>query len=426
MVSVLLTEQLQRVKGVLTTWKEVDGRVSQLCTSLSAQKERASTGDACSPTVKITAGLVGFLSGNFSDKTWKDEYLGVNATVTKERAVQAENGVKFTGSGAGAEWPVGKQGENQLYHFANYNFTLVATVSIEKMPEGNTPISLVGVKMKGAGNSVLLGLSYGSGKKWQVLCCDGKTEELERNWGTDKTYQVAIVLRNGTQGSVYVDGQRVGNEECALGNGESKEISHFYIGGDGGSAENKEGVSVTVTNVLLYNRPLDDTEIAAFNPNKAPIEVQVDRSIEGDAIQPSGGGRPEEQRQSLEGSRADGVSAPTVSSAKTSSGGEGSATQLVSEKSSDGSKNVGGASSPGSDAAVETGDRSTVQGDGSSPTLVGTPATADAYAPNAEAMGHDGTAVNPGASASSGADGETAEGTDGQEKEEEIHAQNGD
>ncbi|PWV08409.1 putative trans-sialidase, Group V [Trypanosoma cruzi] len=428
MVSVLLTEQLQCVKDVLTIWKEVDKRVSQLCTSLIDEKERASTDDVCS-AVKITAGLVGFLSGNFSDKTWKDEYLGVNATVNnKEGAVQVENGVKFTGRGAGAEWPVGKQGENQLYHFANYNFTLVATVSIDKKPEGDTPIPLMGVRAGSNGdeNNVLLGLSYDSEKKWQVLCCDGKTEELSSTLGTDKTYQVAIMLRNGTQGSVYVDGQRVGNEECELGNGESKEISHFYIGGDGVNAANKEDVSVTVTNVLLYNRPLDDTEIAAFNPNKAPIEVQMDGSIEGNAIETSpGGGRPEEQRQSLEGSRADGVSAPTVSSARTSSGGEGSATQLVKEKSSDGSKNVGGASSPGSDAAVETGDRSTVQGDGSSETLVGTLATADAYAPNAEAMGHDGTAVNPGASASSGADGETAGGTNGQEKEE-IHAQNGD
>ncbi|KAF5223650.1 hypothetical protein ECC02_003383 [Trypanosoma cruzi] len=425
MVSVPLTEQLQRVKGVLTTWKEVDGRVSQLCTSLIAEKDR-STDNVCSAD-KITAGLVGFLSGNLSGNTWRDEYLGVNATLTKEGAEQAENGVKFTGRGAGAEWPVGRQGENQLYHFANYNFTLVATVSIHKMPEEGT-IPLVGVRAGSNGdeNNVLLGLSYDSEKKWQVLCGDGKTEELERNWGTDKTYQVAIVLQNGTQGSVYVDGQRVGgNGECALGNGESKGISHFYIGGDGVNADKKEGVSVTVTNVLLYNRPLDDTEIGAFNPNKANIPVQMDGSIEGNAIQPSGGGRPEEQRQSLGSSGADGVSAPTVSNAKTSSGGEGSATQLVTEESSDGSKNVGGASSPGSEAAVETGDRSTVQGDGSSQTLVGTPATADAYAPNAEAMGHDGTAVNPGASVSSGADGETAEGTDGQEKEE-IHAQNGD
>ncbi|RNC39928.1 putative trans-sialidase [Trypanosoma cruzi] len=59
MVSVLLTEKLKRVKEVLTTWKEVDGRVSNLCTSLSAEKD-PSTGDVCGPTVKITAGLVGF------------------------------------------------------------------------------------------------------------------------------------------------------------------------------------------------------------------------------------------------------------------------------------------------------------------------------------------------------------------------------
>ncbi|KAF5216240.1 hypothetical protein ECC02_010997 [Trypanosoma cruzi] len=431
MVSVLLTEQLQRVKDVLTTWKEVDKSVSQLCTSLIAQKERASTGDVCS-AVKVTAGLVGFLSGNFSDKTWRDEYLGVNATVNNEggaasTVTSTENGVKFTGSGVWVEWPVGKQGENQLYHFANYNFTLVATVFIDGVPKSGS-VSLMGVKVNGDENNLLMGLSYDSGKKWHVLCCDGKTEELERNWGTDKTYQVAIMLQNGTQGSVYVDGQRVGgNEECALGNGGSKEISHFYIGGDGGSAENKEGVSVTVTNVLLYNRPLDDTEIAAFNPNKANIPSPVNAPSQGTAIETSGGGQgKEEQRQSLGSSGAGVVPAPTVSSARTSSGGEGSATQLVTEESSDGSKNVGGASSPGSDAAVETGDRSTVQGDGSSETPVGTPATADAYAPNAEAMGHDGTAVNPGASASSGADGETAGGTNGQEKEEEIHAQNGD
>ncbi|KAF5214839.1 hypothetical protein ECC02_012517 [Trypanosoma cruzi] len=428
MVSVLLTEQLKRVKGVLTIWKEVDKSVSQLCTSLIAEKDR-STDNACGP-VKITAGLVGFLSGKFSDKTWRDEYLGVNATVNNNEGAEAsavtstEKGVTF--QGAWAEWPVGKQGENQLYHFANYNFTLVATVSIHNVPEGNTPIPLMGVKMNGDENNVLLGLSYDSGKKWHVLCGDKTTTKLSSTWETGTPQHVVILLKNGTQGSVYVDGQRVcGNGECALGNGESKEISHFYIGGDGVNAENKEGVSVTVTNVLLYNRPLDDTEIAAFNPNKANIPVQMDRSIEGNVIQPSGGGRPEEQRQLLESSGADGVSASTVSSARTSSGGEGSATQLVSEESSDGSKNVGGASSPGSDAAVETGDRSTVQGDGSSPTLVGTPATADAYAPNAEAMGHDGTAVNPGASVSSGADGETAEGTNGQEKEE-IHAQNGD
>ncbi|KAF8278202.1 putative trans-sialidase, Group V [Trypanosoma cruzi] len=359
MVSVLLTEQLKRVKEVLTTWKEVDERVSNLCTSLIAQRGRASTGDVCS-AAKITDGLVGFLSGNLSDDTWRDEYLGVNATVNNKQGGAAptvastDKGVTF--QGAWAEWPVGKQGENQLYHFANYNFTLVATVSIHGVPKEGTTIPLMGVRAGSNGNeekTKLMELSYDSGKKWQALCGDGTPKELSSGWEKETQYQVAIVLQNGTQGSVYVDGQRVGNGECALENKGSKEISHFYIGGDGKNADNKD-VSVTVTNVLLYNRPLDEAEIAAFNPNKASTSPTVDGSVEGDAIQPSGGGIPEEQGQSLGSSGVNGVSASTVSSAKTSSGGEVSATQLVSEKSSDGSKNVGGASSPDGDTTVGT------------------------------------------------------------------------
>ncbi|KAF8306563.1 putative trans-sialidase, Group V, partial [Trypanosoma cruzi] len=92
MVSVRLTEQLQRVKDVLTTWREVDERVSNLCPSENTKKD-APTENACA-TDKITDGLVGFLSGNFSDGTWKDEYLGVNATVNKkEGSASTDNGV---------------------------------------------------------------------------------------------------------------------------------------------------------------------------------------------------------------------------------------------------------------------------------------------------------------------------------------------
>ncbi|ESS61872.1 trans-sialidase [Trypanosoma cruzi Dm28c] len=281
MVSVRLTEQLKRVKDVLTTWKEVDERVSKLCLFSSATVSK-STGTACS-TDKITAGLVGFLSGNFSDNTWKDEYLGVNATVTNKDgtatvATENSDGVKFTGRGAWAEWPVGKQGENQLYHFANYNFTLVATVSIDKVPkEGSIP--LIGVKMDDDENTVPLGLSYNKEKKWILLCSGKTTTEHSSNWEPQTQYQVAIVLQNGTQGSAYVDGEHVGNVQCELENTDSKGISHFYIGGDGGSAENTaghEGVSVTVTNVLLYNRPLTSEEIDALNPNKVTISSPED------------------------------------------------------------------------------------------------------------------------------------------------------
>ncbi|EKF31139.1 trans-sialidase, putative, partial [Trypanosoma cruzi marinkellei] len=173
MVSVRLTEHLKRVKEVLKTWEKVDKRVSQLCSSLLAQKV-TSPENVCR-TVKLTDGLVGFLSGNFSENTWKDEYLGVNATVhNKERAQKADNGVKFTGRGAGAEWPVGKQGENQLYHFANYNFTLVATVSIDGVPTQEGSIPLMGVRAGSEGGTKLMELSHNKENKWHLVCGNGK------------------------------------------------------------------------------------------------------------------------------------------------------------------------------------------------------------------------------------------------------------
>ncbi|EKG08188.1 trans-sialidase, putative, partial [Trypanosoma cruzi] len=100
----------------------------------------------------------------------------------------------------------------------------------------------MGVRAGSDRGTKLMELSYGSGKRWQALCSDGTTAELSSTWDQDKTYQVAIVLQNGKQGSVYVDGQRVGESvPCKLENAESKGISYFYIGGDGGNAENTAG-----------------------------------------------------------------------------------------------------------------------------------------------------------------------------------------
>ncbi|EKF99549.1 trans-sialidase, putative, partial [Trypanosoma cruzi] len=200
----------------------------------------------------------------------------------KAAAEKKDNGVTFKGRGAWAEWPVGKQGENQLYHFANYNFTLVATVSIHGEPKGDTPIPLMGVRADSDGGTKLMELSYGSGNKWRLLCSDGTTTKLKSTWEPQTQYQVAIVLQNGKQGSVYVDGQRVCESvQSNFENAESKGISHFYIGGDGGNAENTAGdedVSVTVRNVLLYNRPMKFTGGSAeleediASPSKASVE----------------------------------------------------------------------------------------------------------------------------------------------------------
>ncbi|KAF5217717.1 hypothetical protein ECC02_009411, partial [Trypanosoma cruzi] len=340
--SVLLTEQLQRVKDVLATWKKVDDLVSKLCTTSSAEKD-ASPENACSPTVKITDGLVGFLSDNFSDNTWRDEYLGVNATVKKKDgatedagetgATKTSDGVIF--QGAWAEWPVGKQGENQLYHFANYNFTLVATVSIDGVPqEGDTHIPLMGVKMDDSGKSVLLGLSYNSGGKWELSCGEETPKELSSTWEKDTTHQVVILLRNGTQGSVYVDGERVsGNEACELENKDSRAVSHFYIGGgerSAGGAGRQEEVSVTVRNVLLYNRPLSIAEIGALNPNKALIPPVVSDNAQGTQSQFSPAGQPPSGPKLLnenEGTGGGSTSTSAPSTVTTSLGKEQSAIQ---------------------------------------------------------------------------------------------------
>ncbi|PBJ71886.1 trans-sialidase [Trypanosoma cruzi cruzi] len=302
MVSVLLTAQLERVKEVLKTWNEVDKRVSQLCPSENA-KEDASTDTACG-AVEITDGLVGFLSGKFSDGTWRDEYLGVNARVKGDAAAATGpvDGVTFTGRGAWAEWPVGSQEGNQLYHFANYNFTLVATVSIHGLPkDGDNSIPLMGAKVNdGDKNTVLVGLSYNREKRWELLHSGEKTSEHSGTWEQGTTYQVTIVLQNGTQGSVYVDGQRVCESvQSNLENTKSKRISHFFIGGDGGNAENTgggEGASVTVTNVLLYNRPLSSEEIAGLAKNKINIPTPVAARTSSPAVS-----RPKRSSESLAG-----------------------------------------------------------------------------------------------------------------------------
>ncbi|PBJ77906.1 trans-sialidase [Trypanosoma cruzi cruzi] len=442
MVSVLLTEQLQRVKEVLETWKEVDDIVSKLCPSGSSEKS------ACSPTVEITDGLVGFLSGKFSENTWRDEYLGVNATVKKKDgetgAEQTSDGVKFTG--AWAEWPVGSQGENQLYHFANYKFTLVATVSIDGVPKENNPIPLMGVMMSGDGKTTkLMELSYDKEKKWQLLCGGKTTKELSSTWEKEKTQHVVLLIRNGSQGSAYVDGRRVGgNEACDLKNTEDKKISHFYIGGDGENAANKEsreGVSVTVTNVLLYNRPLDDAEITAINTNKRFIQRLTHlKNVARDTLSPDVDTQPtlaavpestRHEQQPLkpeplkgeEGAGSGGASNSAKTTVTTHSVGSQSAEQLPSGGSHDGNESVSADSSSDGNPAVGTVGGGTTQGNESPQIPAGNPDTADANTPTAEGEGQDEPTANPEEDASSGENGEPTEGTDGQE--EEVHPQDG-
>ncbi|EKG00326.1 trans-sialidase, putative, partial [Trypanosoma cruzi] len=244
--------------------------------------------------------------------------------------------------------------------------------------EGSIP--LIGAKLDDNGKTVLLGLSYNNEKKRAVLCSGGKTREHSSTWEPDTAHQVAIVLQNGTQGSAYVDGEHVGNVQCELETTDSKEISHFYIGGDRGSAEGQEGqegVSVTVTNVLLYNHPLTSEEIGALNPNKAPIPplvkepstpspvasasiippitpVTKNAQMAGTSSTPAGTHLTErEQPMGSSGADTGGASTSAVSAVSTPSAEKDSVKQVASGKSSDGAQTVDGGSTADGEPTME-------------------------------------------------------------------------
>ncbi|EKG00894.1 trans-sialidase, putative [Trypanosoma cruzi] len=285
---------------------------------------------------------------------------------------------------------------------------------------------------EGDDKTVLLGLSYDNKeKKWTLLCGGGKViKELSGAWETqtDTTqYQVAIVLQNGTQGSAYVDGVRVGDVQCQLEGKEDKKISHFYIGGDGSNTEGQGGVSVTVRNVLLYNRPLSSEEITALNAIKPPITPPKE-TREQEIVLASPGGTPQAGQDPLNGGEGvGGDSVPKAASIATTSIPVGQTVQqLASETPPDGNADEDGAFSSSGNPTVGEGNADTIQGDGRhTPSVGDTTAAADTSVLAAKGKGHDGPALTTEVTVSSGADGETTGGTDAQE-EEGIHPQDRD
>ncbi|RNC33252.1 trans-sialidase [Trypanosoma cruzi] len=231
----------------------------------------------------------------------------------------------------------------------------------------------MGARWGGQGENKVFGLSYDSENKRIVFCGGGQNKELSSNWEPEKTHQLAIVLQSGTQGSAYVDGKSVGgNEQFDLKDIErSRGISHFYIGGDTGSTEGQEGFSVTVTNVLLYNRPLDDDEIAGLAKNKitnpkregpkasatSPLSPEVSGSdVQGTVPLSNSARQPPSEQGQPKGSiatGAGGASTPATSTAAASSGQE-PVNQLTSGTSPSGNKNADGTPSPDTDPTVVT------------------------------------------------------------------------
>ncbi|PWV14140.1 putative trans-sialidase, Group II [Trypanosoma cruzi] len=251
-----LTKELNTIRSVLSTWAQLDASFSKSSTP--------------------TAGLVAVLSNTASDGTWVDDYRCVNASVTK--AAKVHNGFKFTGPGSMATWPVNSREDNSHYGFVNHDFTLVATVVIHQVPKEITP--LLGASLGDGPGKKIIGLSYGMDKTWETVF-DGTTTAQINTWEPGREYEVALVIQGGNKGSVYVDGELVGSSE-AIPTLETRgaEITHFYFGGDEGDSDS----NVTVTNVFLYNHPLNPTEMRAIK-GRAPVstrgpETQVEDGTE--------------------------------------------------------------------------------------------------------------------------------------------------
>ncbi|RNC40310.1 sialidase-like protein [Trypanosoma cruzi] len=265
LVAVRLTEQLERVKEVVKTWKDLDSAL-QCCSSSSSGTVDVRKKGMCNGPVP-TNRLVGFLSGNSTVTEWRDEYLGVNAKVRNGKR-SVSNGLTFQGSWA--EWPVGDMGQTVPYYFTNNEFALVATVSIHEVPkEDSSPVPLIGVRMNDTSSTVLFGLSYTHEKKWLAIPGKSAASQFVDGWEPNRTYQVLLQM-DYDYWTIVVDKEEIDHKSYDKNLFNSHRISHFYIGGDSKHQSATDG-HVTVTNVMLYNERLLDHKLDELHASKVNI-----------------------------------------------------------------------------------------------------------------------------------------------------------
>ncbi|RNE97083.1 trans-sialidase-like protein [Trypanosoma cruzi] len=251
-----LTEELKKIESVLSTWSRKDVFFSSFSIP--------------------TAGLVGVLSDASSDDTWIDEYLCLNATV--RNATKVKDGLQLTEPDSGVMWPVNTRGDEVRHISLSHNFTLVASVTIEEAPSEDSP--LLTAESFDAGPEYIMRLSYTADNKWETMF-KGETTKRGGTWVPKKEYQVALMLQ-GKKASVYIDGESLGEEEALSTDERPLDVAGFCFGacdsGDDGADDDEEEEPspkeigkkprVTVTNVFLYNRPLNPTEMTAIKDRK--------------------------------------------------------------------------------------------------------------------------------------------------------------
>ncbi|PWU83739.1 putative trans-sialidase, Group II [Trypanosoma cruzi] len=266
-----LTEELKEIESVLSTWAQKDVFFSGLSI----------------PTAGLVAVFSNALSGG---DTWIDEYLCLNATVTN--ATKVKDGFQLTEPDSRVMWPVNTRDNNVRHVFLSHDFTLVASVTIEEAPSWNTP--LLTAVLVDTWIPYIMRLSYTADNKWETIF---KYEKITKSgtWVPKKEHQVALMLQ-GNKVSVYIDGESLGEEEALSTDEKPPDVLRFCFGAcdfdDGGEEkpspkETGKKPRVTVTNVFMYNRPLNSTEMSAIKdrkpvPKREP-ESRVREALEGAA-----------------------------------------------------------------------------------------------------------------------------------------------
>ncbi|PBJ79553.1 trans-sialidase [Trypanosoma cruzi cruzi] len=251
-----LTEELKEIESVLSTWTQKDIFFSSLSIP--------------------TAGLVAvFSNASASDDKWNDEYLCLNATV--RNAVKVKDGFQLTESNSRVIWPVNIPDDKVRNVFLSHYFTLVASVTIEEAPNNNTP--LLYAALGDARPSYIMGLSYTADNKWETKFEGKNTTKTEGSaWEPRKAHQLALMLQ-GNKASAYIDGKSLGEGEVPLTGEKPLGLFGFCFGaceiGDGVEKPSPKEIGkkprVTVTNVFLYNRPLNSTEMTAIKYRKPAL-----------------------------------------------------------------------------------------------------------------------------------------------------------
>ncbi|EKF29815.1 trans-sialidase, putative [Trypanosoma cruzi marinkellei] len=242
-----LTEELSTIEYVLSTWVQKDIFFSSFSIP--------------------TAGLVAVLSDtSATPDTWNDEYRCLNATV--RNAVKVKDGFQLTEPNSEVYWPVNTPGGDNVRHVSlSQNFTFLASVTIEEVPSGKSPLLTA---VLGDDNSpYFMGLFYTADKRWETMSEEETKTTHSSAWEPKKEYQVALMLQ-GNKTSVYIDGKSLGEAEVPLRDETLVELVHFCFGVCFRVGTTGQEPHVTVRNVFLYNRPLNSTEMTAIK-DRAPV-----------------------------------------------------------------------------------------------------------------------------------------------------------